>query len=215
MLFPGKLSSPVPALSDFDPTLLQPSWIAQESWELILAISSLKGPLDSICTHIASNPGPWRDWYESERPEVQPLPIEIEDAEDAPTLTALDRLLMILCLRSDRFEQAMRILVENEVGDLVEKSLPHFDEILSRIKHSIPIFVVMPDHTCMNTPFKISPVESIRRIAEVRQTELYHSVYFPTMCSVRQYVQCYLKTVEVCKNFHLAELYADCCIFLL
>lgn len=206
MLFLGKLSSPVPALSDFDPTLLQPSWIAQESWELILAVSSLKGPLDSVCTHIASNPGPWRDWYESERPEAQPLPIESEDAEDSPTLTALDRLLMIRCLRSDRFERAMLIFVENEVGDLVEKSLPRFDELLSGIKHSIPIFVVMPDHTSMNTPFKISPVESIRRIAEVRRTELYYSVYFPTMRSVRQYLQCYFKTVEVCNNFYLAEL---------
>ena len=60
------------------------------------------------------------------------------------------------------------MFVESELGDLVEKSLPHFDELLSGIKHSIPIFVVMPDHTSMNTPFKISPVESIRRIAEVR-----------------------------------------------
>jgi len=175
VLLPGKLSSPVPALSDFDPTLLQPSWIAQESWELILAVSSLKGSLDSICAHIAANTAPWRDWYESERPEVQPLPIEIEDAEDAPSLTALNRLLMIRCLRSDRFEQAMRMFVENEVGDLVEKSLPQLEELLSGITHSIPVFVVMPDHTSMNTPFKISPVESIRRIAEVRQTELNYS----------------------------------------
>ena len=205
MLFLGKLPSPGPALSDFDPTLLQPSWVAQESWELVLAVSSLKGPLDSICTHIASNPGPWRDWYESERPEVQPLPIESEDLEAAPTLTTLDRLLMIRCLRSDRFERAMRMFVENEVGDLVEKSLPQLDEILSGIKHSIPIFVVMPDHTSMNTPYKISPVESIRRIAVVRQTEIYYSVDFPTMCSISQYLLCYLETIEVCKNFYRAE----------
>lgn len=171
MLFPGKLSSPVPTLSDFDPTLLQPSWIAQEAWELILAVSSLKGPLDSICTHIASNPGPWRDWYGSERPETQPLPIETEVAEDATPPTALHKLLVIRCLRSDRFEQAMHMFVESEVGDLMEKSLPHFDEVLSGIKHSIPIFVVMPDHSSVNTPFKISPVESIRRMAEVREKE--------------------------------------------
>ncbi|KAJ7392743.1 hypothetical protein OS493_010398 [Desmophyllum pertusum] len=67
LLLSGTLPSPVPVLSDFDPTLLQPSWIAQEAWELILAVSSLKGPLDSICTHIASNPVPWRDWYGSEK----------------------------------------------------------------------------------------------------------------------------------------------------
>ena len=60
------------------------------------------------------------------------------------------------------------MLVESEVGDLMEKSLPEFDEVLSGIKHSIPIFVLMPDHSSVNTPFKISPVESIRRMAEVR-----------------------------------------------
>ena len=127
-------------------------------------MSSLKGPLDSICTHIASNPGPWRDWYGSERPETQALPIETEGSE----LSVLHKLLMIRCLRSDRFERAMRVFVENEVGDLVEKTLPSFDEILSGIKHSIPVFVVMPDHSSVNTSLKISPVESIRRMAEVR-----------------------------------------------
>lgn len=64
----------------------------------------------------------------------------------------------------------MSMLVESEVGDLMEKSLPEFDEVLSGIKHSIPIFVLMPDHSSVNTPFKISPVESIRRMAEVRPT---------------------------------------------
>lgn len=63
------------------------------------------------------------------------------------------------------------MFVESEVGDLMETSLPHFDEILSGIKHSIPIFVVMPDHSSVNTPFKINPVESIRRMAEVREKE--------------------------------------------
>lgn len=163
----GTIPSPVPALSDFDPTLLQPSWIPKESWELVLAVSSLKGPLDGICTHIASKPGPWRDWYENERPETRQLPIETGDTDDATSLSAIHKLLMIRCLRSDRFERAMRILVESEVGDLMERALPNFDEVLSSIKHSIPVFVLMPDHSTVNTPFMISPVDSIRRMAEV------------------------------------------------
>ena len=163
--YPGNLSTPVPTLSDFDPTLLQPSWVAQGAWEQILAASSLKGPLDSISTHIASNPGPWRDWYESERPDTQALPIESEGSE----LSLLHKLLMIRCLRSDRFEHAMRMFVEKEVGDLVERTPPSFDEVLSGIKHSIPVFVLMPDHSSISTPLKISPVESIRRIAEVKE----------------------------------------------
>lgn len=123
--------------------------------------------MDGICTHIASKPGPWRDWYENERPETRQLPIETGDTDDATSLSAIHKLLMIRCLRSDRFERAMRILVESEVGDLMERALPNFDEVLSSIKHSIPVFVLMPDHSTVNTPFMISPVDSIRRMAEV------------------------------------------------
>lgn len=123
--------------------------------------------MDGICTHIASKPGPWRDWYENERPETRQLPIETGDTGDATSLSAIHKLLMIRCLRSDRFERAMRILVESEVGDLMERALPNFDEVLSSIKHSIPVFVLMPDHSTVNTPFMISPVDSIRRMAEV------------------------------------------------
>ena len=64
---------------------------------------------------------------------------------------------------------AMRMFVEKEVGDLVERTPPSFDEVLSGIKHSIPVFVLMPDHSSVSTPLKISPVESIRRIAEVKE----------------------------------------------
>lgn len=159
----GTISSPVPVLSDFDPTLLQPSWIVQEAWELILAVSTLKGPMDSICTHIAANPVPWKDWFSSERPETQPLPVETERAE----LTALHKLLMIRCLRFDRFEHAMWMFVKNEVGELIEKSLQPVDEVLSGIKHSTPIVVILPERSSINTPFKVSPVENIKRLAEV------------------------------------------------
>ena len=95
------------------------------------------------------------------------MPVETEATDDATTLSAIHKLLMIRCLRPDRFERAMRMLVEDEVGDLMERTLPEFDEVLSGIKHSIPVFVLMPDHTTVNTPFVISPVDSIRRMAEV------------------------------------------------
>ena len=63
-------------LSDFDPTLLQPSWISQSCWDSIMAASTLKGPLDSVCAHIAANPTEWRAWFEHDRPESVPLPLE-------------------------------------------------------------------------------------------------------------------------------------------
>ena len=57
--------------------------------------------------------------------------------------------------------------METEVGELKEDTLPPFDEVISGIKNSIPVFVMMPDHSSVNTPFKVSPVETITRMAEV------------------------------------------------
>ena len=160
-------------LSDFDPTLLQPNWIPQGVWDSLLAVSTLKGPLDSVCTRLASNPSEWREWYHCDRSETIPLPMESGNSgsaqEDEGTrLTELQRLLMIRCLRPDRFETAMRDYVKTSLGDLIENTPPPFEHVLSGIKNSVPVLVLLPDHTTMSSPFKVRPMEAITQLAEVK-----------------------------------------------
>jgi len=86
------------SLSDFDPTLVKPSWISSDIWESVLAMSSLPGSLEGICAQIAADPDAWRQWYNSAAPENQPMPIK----SGAKPLKNFDKLLMMSCLRPDR-----------------------------------------------------------------------------------------------------------------
>lgn len=72
-------------LDDFDCKDPPPTWLPQEKWEDILALSVLPGPLDSLCVHIAQNSESWKSWYKSEYPEREPLPLASSGGEEGMT----------------------------------------------------------------------------------------------------------------------------------
>ena len=63
------------SLTDFDCAEEAPSWLPRDKWEDILAISVLPGPLDSLCVKIATNSDQWKEWYRSDAPEKEEMPI--------------------------------------------------------------------------------------------------------------------------------------------
>ena len=68
-------------LADFDCEAPAPSFIPEDKWDDILAMSVLPGPLDGLCVQIAEKPDGWENWYKSNAPESEPLPVR-------PTTTA-------------------------------------------------------------------------------------------------------------------------------
>lgn len=86
-------------LADFDPTLVKPSWLSTDVWDSILALSSFDGALEGLCAQIASDQSSWKDWYNKPTPENQYLPIK----QGSKTMRSLDKLLLIRCLRPDRY----------------------------------------------------------------------------------------------------------------
>ena len=165
------------SLADFDPTLLTPSWVPRDRWQSLLSLSTLPGPLEGLCTKVASNPK-WQEWYYHDRPESLDLPgidqdgdgrqekelIENEQTQD--TMTDFHGLLILRCLRPDRLTSAMKEYVGEILDNLqaqINLSLP---EILKQIEHSIPILVLLPDNSFreMSTD---SPAKAILQLAEV------------------------------------------------
>ena len=67
-------------LSDFDSKDSPPTWLSQEEWEDILALSVLPGPLDSLCVSFASASEAWYKWYTSPYPEQEALPLAESEA---------------------------------------------------------------------------------------------------------------------------------------
>lgn len=62
-------------LSDFDSKDSPPTWLSQEQWEDVMALSVLPGPLDSLCVSFASASQAWHQWYTTPYPEQEPLPL--------------------------------------------------------------------------------------------------------------------------------------------
>ena len=163
------------SLADFDPTLLTPSWVPRDRWQSLLSLSTLPGPLEGLCTKVASDPK-WLEWYNHDRPESLDLPgideeehqenkmIENEQAQD--TMTDFHGLLILRCLRPDRLTSAMKEYVGEILDNLqaeINLSLP---EILKQIEHSIPILVLLPD-TSFREMSTDSPATAILQLAEV------------------------------------------------
>ena len=70
-------------LADFDCEAPAPSFIPEDKWDDILAMSVLPGPLDGLCVQIAERPDGWENWYKSNAPESEPLPIRPTTTADA------------------------------------------------------------------------------------------------------------------------------------
>ena len=161
-------------LADFDPTLLTPSWVPPDRWQSLLSLSTLPGPLEGLCTKVASEPK-WQEWYYHDCPESLSFPgideddeqgDEEEDEQTQNTMTDFHGLLILRCLRPDRLTSAMREYVGEILDNLqaqIHLSLP---EILSQIEHSIPILVLLPDNSLREMSAD-SPAKAILQLAEV------------------------------------------------
>lgn len=165
------------SLADFDPTLLTPSWVPSDRWQSLLSLSTLSGPLEGLCTKVASNPK-WQEWYYHDRPESLPLPgvdqgkethqenevNEEEPSEDA--LTDFHGLLILRCLRPDRLTSAMKEYVGEILDNLQGQIYLSLPEILKQIEHSIPVLVLLPDNSFRESS-TVSPAKAILQLAEV------------------------------------------------
>lgn len=141
-------------------------------------MSTLPGPLEGLCTKVASNPK-WQEWYYHERPESLPLPGIDQEEEDRQenevgeeeqtqnTMTDFHGLLILRCLRPDRINSAMREYVGEILDNLQAQIYLSLPEILKQIEHSIPILILLPDNSFreMSTD---SPAKAILQLAEVQ-----------------------------------------------
>lgn len=53
-----------------------PTWLPEHQWEDVMALSVFPAPLEALCVQLVENSEAWRGWYESDRPEVEELPLQ-------------------------------------------------------------------------------------------------------------------------------------------
>lgn len=158
-------------LSDFDSKDSPPTWLSQEQWEDVMALSVLPGPLDSLCVSFASASQAWHQWYTTPYPEQEPLPLseraglkaieKEEDIQGAQTegttsspdlgsLTDFHQLLILRMLRPDRLPSALARYTEKHLrlNDPAENSMSIAEVLLGARSH-LGVLLLLPLSTAV------------------------------------------------------------------
>ncbi|XP_071959570.1 uncharacterized protein [Antedon mediterranea] len=149
-------------LNDFDCKAKPPSFLPEDKWEDMLALSVLPGPLDSMCVHVAEHPEAWEEWYKLATPEDEPLPMrpETDDTQakqdsgnssspDLGPLTDFHQLLLIRLLRPDRLPIVMARYISKHFTS-VKPFKCTIPAILSSATLSLGVLILMPPSPSMN-----------------------------------------------------------------
>ncbi|CDI82515.1 hypothetical protein EPH_0040020 [Eimeria praecox] len=115
-----------------------PEWISPAVWQLICKADQLEG-LQGLQSSIEQNLREWRRWFGSPEPERATLPGDWQSRLDA-----LQRLIVIRCLRPDRIIPASsRFVTESMDSKFVEYSPLDWEELLSSSKSSVPLLFIL------------------------------------------------------------------------
>ncbi len=181
------------SLEDFDCDSPVPSFLTQDKWEDLMAISVLPGPLDGLCVQFAQRTGEWEAWYKCAEPENEPLPYQpmtTEEEENRPddndrqnsahstpdlgSLTEFHQLILLRLLRPDRFPSTARRYVTRHLTSVTSHP-SSIGSILGSKERLLEVLVLLlPTPAFGNQQFpgslkmKMRPVDVLRGIAQVR-----------------------------------------------
>uniref|UniRef100_A0A8C0ZKV4 Dynein axonemal heavy chain 12 n=1 Tax=Cyanistes caeruleus TaxID=156563 RepID=A0A8C0ZKV4_CYACU len=126
-----------------------PSWLSDKSWDELCRY---------LCfffsrSHVSENMGEWQKMYDSKEPHNFPLPEEFND-----TLTELQKMIILRCLRPDKIGPAITIFVTEKLGKKFVEP-PPFDLAKSYLDSTatVPlIFVLSPGADPMSSLLKLA-----------------------------------------------------------
>ncbi len=137
-----------------------PDWISELAWDNIVELEQQVPHFLGITTHFEQNVTDWEDWYRESEPEnpnaENRLPGDWEAKCDA-----LQRMLIVRCLRMDRVEKASAAYVANILGrKYVEPPTLDLNETHMDSTNTAPlIFVLSPG---------VDPTANLKQLAEAQ-----------------------------------------------
>ncbi|XP_053327633.1 dynein axonemal heavy chain 3 [Spea bombifrons] len=94
-------------------------WLSDKSWAEIVRASNLK-PLQGFMDHVKNNVSKWKKIYDSLKPQDEPFPDEWQ------SLTGLNRMVVLRCLRPDKMVPAIQEFISENMGKMFIEP-PTFD----------------------------------------------------------------------------------------
>lgn len=99
----------------------RPRWLTERQWYQVLTLSTVE-PFCELPEHMITYDKLWRVWYITEQPESGSLPKKMDRQ-----IRGVAKLILINCLRSDRFDEASMLYVERvlkqETSEVTAKAL--------------------------------------------------------------------------------------------
>uniref|UniRef100_U3K1D6 Dynein axonemal heavy chain 12 n=1 Tax=Ficedula albicollis TaxID=59894 RepID=U3K1D6_FICAL len=129
-----------------------PSWLSDKSWDELCRASEIPA-MKRLRSHVSENIGEWQKMYDSKEPHNFPLPEEWND-----TLTELQKMIVLRCLRPDKIGPAITIFVTEKLGKKFVEP-PPFDLAKSYLDSTatVPlIFVLSPGADPMSSLLKLA-----------------------------------------------------------
>jgi len=116
-----------------------PDWLIEKAWSEIVRASALHG-MDKFKLSVESNPDSWKALYDSQTPDSDPFPADMNHLE------GLDRLIMLRTIRPDKLVPAAQAYIVHMMGSTFVEP-PTFD-LLGSFNDS---------HCCAPLVFILSP----------------------------------------------------------
>uniref|UniRef100_A0A8C3DV64 Dynein axonemal heavy chain 12 n=1 Tax=Corvus moneduloides TaxID=1196302 RepID=A0A8C3DV64_CORMO len=129
-----------------------PSWLSDKSWDELCRASEFPA-MERLRSHVSENIGEWQKMYDSKEPHNFPLPAELND-----TLTELQKIIVLRCLRPDKIGPAITTFVTEKLGKKFVEP-PPFDLAKSYLDSTatVPlIFVLSPGADPMSSLLKLA-----------------------------------------------------------
>ncbi|KAJ7406929.1 dynein heavy chain 12, axonemal isoform X7 [Willisornis vidua] len=129
-----------------------PSWLSDKSWDELCRASEMPA-LERLRSHVSENTDEWQKIYDSKEPQSFPLPEELNN-----TLTELQKIIVLRCLRPDKISPAITTFVRDKLGKKFVEP-PPFDLSKSYLDSNctIPlIFVLSPGADPMSSLLKLA-----------------------------------------------------------
>ncbi|XP_039551458.1 dynein heavy chain 12, axonemal [Passer montanus] len=129
-----------------------PSWLSDKSWDELCRASEFPA-LERLRSHVSENISEWQKMYDSKEPHNFPLPEEFNN-----TLTELQKMIVLRCLRPDKIGPAITTFVTEKLGKKFVEP-PPFDLAKSYLDSTatVPlIFVLSPGADPMSSLMKLA-----------------------------------------------------------
>ncbi|RKO97568.1 hypothetical protein CAUPRSCDRAFT_10766 [Caulochytrium protostelioides] len=141
------------------PDRIAPPWLQDSQYKDLLKCCQLIPAFRDIPYDLRTRSEAWLDWVRSEAPEASPLPLLHAPSSETPEATALQKLCLMRCFRTDRVYQGLLNFVIGRLGEkFVTPPVMNFGTIYEQSTPTTPvIFILSPG---------ADPLTDLQKLAE-------------------------------------------------